>query len=98
MHKDELWQLYAPNGEPISGAGWESAKDNPEFSGSSEIVGAAVVFLYRISEEGVLEFLWQKRGEGVSRHPGYYDTSIGGHVNLGESPVEASIREGFEEI
>ena len=98
MHTDELWQIYAPNGEPILGAGWKSAKDNPEVSGSSEIVGAVVVFLYRISDEGTLEFLWQKRGDGVSRYPGCNDISIGGHINLGESPIETSIREGFEEI
>ena len=23
MHKDETWQVYAPNGEPIKGKGWD---------------------------------------------------------------------------
>ena len=97
MHTDEMWQLYSPNGEPIEGAGWESARDNPE-GDDTEIVGAAVVFLFRVSSDGVLELLWQKRGAGVSRFPGYYDISAGGHVNLGESLVEAAVREAREEI
>ncbi|MBR2855754.1 hypothetical protein IKE99_02305 [Candidatus Saccharibacteria bacterium] len=34
MHKDEMWQTYAPNGEAIPGEGWDSALGNPEKSGS----------------------------------------------------------------
>ncbi len=97
MHKDEMWQLYYPNGEPIPGAGWDSARDNPE-SPDTEIVGVAVVFVFRKNSEGVLELLWQKRAEGVSRYPGFYDISAGGHINLGESLVEAAVREAREEI
>lgn len=97
MHTDEMWQLYSPNGEPIEGVGWESARDNPE-GDDTEIVGAAVVVLFRVSSDGTLELLWQKRGAKVSRFPGYYDISAGGHVNLGESLVEAAVREAQEEI
>lgn len=97
MHKNELWQLYYPNGEPIEGAGWDSARDNPE-PPDTEIVGVAVVFVFRKNTEGVLELLWQKRAEGVSRFPGFYDISAGGHINLGESQVEAAVRETREEI
>lgn len=98
MHHDEMWQVYAPNGEPIVGSGWDSALDNPEKTGSSAIVGVAVVFLYRRREDGVLELLWQRRSERVDRYPGDYDISAGGHVNLGESVVEAAVRETREEI
>ena len=98
MHKDELWQLYAPNSLPITGKGWDSALDNPEVSGSDAIVGVAVVFLYRFNEKGGLELLWQKRADGIDRYPGYYDISAGGHINLGESVVEGAIRETREEI
>ena len=97
MHHDEMWQVYALNGEPISGLGWDSARDNPEKSNADEIVGVAVVFLYRV-RDGVLEFLWQRRSEKVDRYPGYYDISAGGHINLGESLVEAAVREADEEI
>ncbi len=98
MHNDELWQVFYPNGEPIPGVGWESSRDNPEKNNSEEIVGVAVVFLYRMREDGELEFLWQKRSEKIDRFPGYYDISAGGHINLGETLIEAAIRETDEEI
>lgn len=98
MHKDEMWQVYAPNGEPVVGEGWDSALDNPEKSGSDKIVGVAVVFLFRVNEEGVLELLWQRRSDKIDRYPGDYDISAGGHVNLDESLVEAAVRETHEEI
>lgn len=97
MHKDELWQVYAPSGEPILGEGWDAALDNPEKSGSDAIVGIAVVFLYRV-REGKLELLWQKRADEIDRYPGYYDISAGGHINLGETVIEGAIREAREEI
>ena len=97
MHKDELWQVYNPNGELIIGEGWEASLDNPEVSGAKAIVGVAVVFLYRHGKSG-LEFLWQKRADGIDRYPGYYDISAGGHINLDETIVEAAIRETAEEI
>ena len=97
MHKDELWQIYSPNGEPIPGEGWKSELDNPEVTGADAIVGIAVVFLYRFSENG-LELLWQKRSDKVDRFPGRYDISAGGHINLGETVVEGAIRELREEI
>ena len=98
MHTDELWQVYAPNGEAIPGKGWDSALDNPEDSGANEIVGVAIVFLFRVNEDGVLEVLWQRRSDKVSRHPGMWDISAGGHINLGESLPEAAAREAWEEI
>lgn len=97
MHKDELWQIYAPNSLPIKGEGWDSALDNPEKNNSDVIVGVAVVFLYRVND-GVLELLWQKRAESVDRFPGFYDISAGGHINLGETVIEGAIRETREEI
>lgn len=98
MHHDELWQLYYKNGEPVSGEGWDSARDNPEKSGSDKIVGVAIVFLYRVRDDGEVEFLWQRRADNVDRYPGYYDISAGGHINLGETVIEAAIREAKEEI
>lgn len=98
MHKDEIWQVYAPNGEPIVGSGWDAALDNPEKSGSDKIVGVVVVFLYRHSSDSGVELLWQRRAETIDRYPGDYDISAGGHINLGESVVEAAVRETDEEI
>ena len=48
MHKDESWQVYAPNGEAIPGEGWDSALGNPEVTNADAIVGVAVVFLYQM--------------------------------------------------
>ena len=98
MHKDESWQVYAPNGEAIPGEGWDSALGNPEVTNADAIVGVAVVFLYRFDVDGQLEFLWQKRAETIDRYPGDWDISAGGHVNLGETVAEAAIRECREEI
>ena len=97
MHHDELWQLFRQNGEPMIGASWESALGNPG-ADVDEIVGVAITFLYRRRENGGVEFLWQKRADDIDRYPGYYDLSAGGHINLGESAVEAAIREAREEI
>ena len=98
MHHDEMWQVYAPNGEVLVGEGWDSALDNPEKTGSDAIVGVVVIFLFRHLNDGTLEILWQKRSEKVDRYPGDYDISAGGHINLGETLVEAAVRETREEI
>ena len=98
MHKDELWQVYAPNGEPVPGEGWNPTLGNPEKIDTDAIVGVAVMFLYRLNNEGELELLWQKRADSVGEYPGYYDFSAGGHINLGETVVEGAIRECREEI
>lgn len=98
MHRDEMWQVYAPNGEAILNEGWSAALDNPEKTGADAIVGVAVVFLFRRSDEGILELLWQRRSDKIDRYPGDYDISAGGHVNFGESLIEAAVRETREEI
>ncbi len=98
MHRDEMWQIYAPNGEAIPGEGWDAALDNPEKTGADAIVGVAVVFLFRRSSDGVLELLWQRRSDIIDRYPGDFDISAGGHINLGETLAEAAVRETREEI
>lgn len=98
MHHDEMWQVYAENGEPIPGVGWDSALNNPEETGNSAIVGVAVVFLFRKTDAGEIELLWQRRSAEIDRFPGDYDISAGGHINLGESLTAAAVRETREEI
>ena len=98
MHKDETWQVYGLNGEVVPGEGWNSALGNPEETGSPKVVGVAVVFVWRKNMEGEIELLWQRRSEKIDRYPGDYDISAGGHINLGETPVEAAVRESREEI
>ena len=97
MHNDEIWQLYYPNGEAIPGKGWPAERNNPK-GDDTEIVGVAIVFLFRRGDDGGLELLWQRRSDTIDRYPGDYDISAGGHINLGESIVEAAMRESREEI
>ena len=95
MHKDDVWQVFSHNGEPIKDKSWDAAKDNPTKE-DNVIVGGAATFLYRKTASGI-EMLWQKRAEGVD-NGGLWDYSAGGHVNLGESFAEAAVRETDEEI
>ena len=97
MHRNEQWQLFCNNGEPIVGK-WRSAELNNPRPGEDEIVGGSVIYLYRRNSEGKIEVLWQRRSEQLDNYPGKWDVSAGGHVNLGETFVEAAVREGHEEI
>lgn len=95
MHEDEVWQLYDVNGKVRVGVGRDAKLGNPR-EDEGEIVGAVMILLYRHGENGV-EFLWQKRAESLPEG-GKWDFSAAGHVNLGESFVDAAVRETFEEI
>lgn len=44
------------------------------------------------------EVLMQKRSSNKENDPGMIDVSVGGHVNPGEVPMQAIIREGKEEV
>lgn len=44
------------------------------------------------------QLIIQKRSSTKSSHPGLWDISVAGHVNPGESPVRASVREISEEF
>ena len=98
MHKDEKWQLFDNNGEPIKGK-WRSAElDNPK-SDEDEIVGGAVIYLYRKNlDTDKMELLWQQRSFELDNYPGKWDVSAGGHVNLDETFAKAAVREAHEEI
>jgi isopentenyldiphosphate isomerase len=55
-----------------------------------------VVHVLIFNEEGKL--LLQKRSLNKDVAPGKWDTSVGGHINLGENPVRAAKREMEEEL
>ncbi|MBN1477266.1 NUDIX domain-containing protein [Candidatus Sumerlaeota bacterium] len=40
----------------------------------------------------------QRRGADKDTFPGWWDTSVGGHVDLGETPRETALRELREEL
>lgn len=47
---------------------------------------------------GSIEVLLQKRSLSKLKMPGMYHMSAGGHINLGESSLEAALRETQEEM
>lgn len=55
-----------------------------------------VVHVLVFTSEG--ELFLQKRSPGKDVHPGKWDTSVGGHVNAGESYEHAALREMREEL
>ena len=55
-----------------------------------------VIHLHVFNSKG--ELYLQKRSAKKDVQPGKWDTSVGGHVNPGEKPAEAVLREAFEEL
>ena len=89
---EEFWQLYDEGGQPIPGKG---AVRQEVFKGL--LHGASHVWIWRTTKTG-REVLVQKRADTKQTWPGLYDISAAGHIDLGETPVEAAIRETKEEI
>jgi 8-oxo-dGTP pyrophosphatase MutT (NUDIX family) len=57
----------------------------------------AHVWIWR-DESGERQKLLQKRALHLLRRPGFLHASASGHVNLGEAPLSAAVRETFEEL
>ena len=95
-HGNERWQEYAKNGEVLKTDGRDPSLGNPELD-EENYVSSSLIWLYRQTENG-LEVLFQKRSPFVDRHPNLWDIAAGGHIDLGETPLEAAVREAREEI
>jgi 8-oxo-dGTP diphosphatase len=89
--KKELWQGYSEDGEPL-----EKALTPLQCAGGA-LHGAAHLWVWRI-KDGNLQILLQKRSNTSKTWPGHYDVSVAGHINYGEKPLKASIREAREEL
>ncbi|MBR3177716.1 NUDIX domain-containing protein [Candidatus Saccharibacteria bacterium] len=96
VHEGELWQEFDKSGEPLMNGGRLPSLGNPKV-GESVYSSVAIVWLFRKTESGI-EVLFQKRSEKVDRFPGTWDIAAGGHINYGESVIDAAIREAREEI
>jgi 8-oxo-dGTP pyrophosphatase MutT (NUDIX family) len=92
-HDGELWQEFTENGELVEGVGRVPA----DFVGGPPC-GASHVWIWRRTEEGNVEILLQERSPDHMSYPGYFDISAAGHIDLGETPIEAAVREAKEEI
>lgn len=94
IEHQEPWQVYRQNGQPIDGI--YATRD--EFADDHSLVmGAAHVWIWRSGDSGI-EVLLQKRAQSKKSWPGYYDISAAGHIDGGETPIAAAVREAQEEI
>ncbi len=89
----ELWQLYDEQGRALEGQG---ANKDDTFS-KALLHGAAHVWIWR-SKNGKPEVLLQKRAANKRTWPNRFDISAAGHIDLGEEPLTAGVRETIEEI
>lgn len=89
MANDELFPLVDPDGKVIG-----SATRGECHSGSMLL--HPVVHLHVMTPGGKL--LLQKRSDDKDIQPGKWDTSVGGHVDFGETVAEALRREAAEEL
>lgn len=83
---EERWQSYDPNGEP-----GKRALTKPE-ARSGILHGAAHVWIWRIGASGV-EILLQRRAADKATWPNHLDISAVGHVDFGETPLTAELKE-----
>lgn len=90
-HHEEVWQAYTEYGEPVQ------RPLSRQEAAAGVLHGAAHVWLYRRSNSS-LEIVVQKRAANKKTWPGYYDISAAGHINYGETPLQAIGREAREEI
>jgi isopentenyldiphosphate isomerase len=90
---EETWQLYDTHGQPLEGKGAGKA----EIRTQALLHGASHVWMWR-KHAGAIEVLLQKRAADKPTWPDCYDISAAGHIDLGETPIAAAIRETKEEI
>jgi 8-oxo-dGTP pyrophosphatase MutT (NUDIX family) len=90
---DELWQRYDNQGRPITDHGVD--KDIARAQGI--LHGAAHVWIWR-RHGSTIEVLIQKRISSKATWPGMYDISAAGHIDFGEEPIVAALRETEEEL
>lgn len=95
MHEHIPWQVYDQNGQPAAGVGALRADFNRD---PSLVMGSSHVWVWRVGVSGKKEILLQRRAASKPTWPGYLDISTAGHIDVGETPVEAAVREAKEEV
>ena len=85
----ELVDILTPEGEP-------TGRVRPKSEAHRDGDWHRAAHLWIVSSDG--RVLLQRRAEIKESWPGMWDISVAGHVNAGESPVDAAIREAFEEL
>ncbi len=95
MHDSEIWQKFNQNGTPDGTNGYSPAdfKNHPD-----DVMGNSHIWFWKRDDSGDVAILLQKRALTKVSKPGMYHISAGGHINVGETPVEAAARETSEEM
>jgi isopentenyldiphosphate isomerase len=88
----ELWQAYDESGKPIQNSGLTRRQCR-----DGALHAAAHVWIWR-RQAGKIQVLVQTRHPDKPTWPNHFDISAAGHVDLGETPLQAAIRETQEEI
>lgn len=89
---NKLCQLYDEQGRPLDAKG-----GTKEEIYSGKLHGSSHVWIWRRNKDSA-EILLQKRAQDKRTWPGKFDISAAGHIDLGEDPLTAAIREAKEEI
>jgi isopentenyldiphosphate isomerase len=87
---EEWFETYDESGRPAGTAPRSILHDGKSF------LLHKVVHLIVLDLQG--RFLLQKRALSKDIQPGKWDTSVGGHVGMGEIPFQALVREAYEEL
>lgn len=87
-----LWQAYADNGEQIPDKGY--TRDEAL---EGRLHAASHIWVWQKDSEGT-KILLQKRSDTQYTWPGYLDISAAGHIDIGETPLQAAVRETNEEL
>jgi len=89
----ELFDLLKEDGS-ISGEVQERRVVHREGS----LHGTVHMWIVRDTEDGRHDVLLQKRSIDKDSHPGCYDISSAGHMQAGDTPLAAAVREMYEEL
>lgn len=95
MHEHIPWQVYDQNGQQVAGVGAFREDFNND---ATLVMGGAHVWMWREDITGKKEVLLQKRSLDRISWPGSFDISAAGHIDLGETPIDAAVREAKEEM
>lgn len=94
VQHEEAWQVFDAVGNALQGSSISPSKSRED---STIIVGAVHVWIWRRSPHGI-EVLLQHRAVDKPTWPDHWDISVAGHIDAGETLVDALKRESLEEV
>jgi 8-oxo-dGTP diphosphatase len=87
---EELWQAFNEQGEPAGSVTHQQAREGA-------LHASAHIWIWRYKDDDI-EVLQQKRSEDSFTWPGCWDMSAAGHLDAGETALQAAVREATEEL